>query len=40
MPDIIYVPELDTYMTGDEFNAYLAYVDYRYDEMLDNLFGF
>ena len=38
MPDIIYVPELDKFMTEDEFDDYLAYVDCLYDEMLDNLF--
>ena len=38
MPDIIYVPELDTYMTDDEFDAYLAYIDYLLDEMFDDLY--
>ena len=37
MKNLIYVPELDEFLTHDEYDDYLFYLDIKLDEMMDNM---
>jgi len=35
MKDLIYVPELDEFLTHDEYDDYLFYMDSKLDELIE-----